>query len=186
MNEKADTLSDTSTHRTARFGDAPDGLDLRAPPPRPVRVSKRAAGALMAIAAIILGLFAYGGYERPQRQVAALVEGNTPRNVSPATAAGVDIAKDIPTGNLPNASTLRGAPSESGTLVPPGELQAGQAAQQIAGGPSTGGQVFVRQAPMPAQPVAAQIPHPASRLLRSAVFSPPTKERSRLSPRRRL
>ena len=79
----------------------------------------------MALAAVILGLFAYGGYKRQQRQVAALAEGNTPRNVSPATAAGVDIAKDIPTGNLPNASTLRGAPSESGTLVPPGEFQAG-------------------------------------------------------------
>jgi len=160
VNEKADTLSDTSNHKAARFGEAPDGLDLHPRPPRPVRVSKRAAGALMAIAAIILGLFAYGGYKRQQRQVAALAEGNTPRNVSPATAAGVDIAKDIPTGNLPNASTLRGAPSDSGTLVPPGELQAGQAAQQIAGGPSTGGQVFARQAPMPVQPVAAQIPQP--------------------------
>ena len=114
----------------------------------------------MALAAIILGLFAYGGYKRQQRQVAALAEGNTPRNVSPATAAGVDIAKDIPTGNLPNASTLRGAPSESGTLVPPGELQAGQAGQQLGGVPGAGGQVFVRQAPMPAQPVAAQIPQP--------------------------
>ena len=114
----------------------------------------------MALAAVILGLFAYGGYKRQQRQVAALAEGNTPRNVSPATAAGVDIAKDIPTGNLPNASTLRGAPSESGTLVPPGELQAGQAGQQLGGVPGAGGQVFVRQAPMPAQPVAAQIPQP--------------------------
>lgn len=114
----------------------------------------------MAIAAIILGLFAYGGYKRQQRQVAALAEGNTPRNVSPATAAGVDIAKDIPTGNLPNASTLRGAPSESGTLVPPGELQAAQAGQQMPGGLGAGGQVFVRQAPVPAQPVAAQIPQP--------------------------
>jgi type IV secretory pathway VirB10-like protein len=156
VNEKADTLSDNSNHKAPRFGEAPDGLDLHPRPPRPVRVSKRAAGALMAIAAIILGLFAYGGYKRQQRQVAALAEGNTPRNVSPATAAGVDIAKDIPTGNLPNASTLRGAPSESGTLVPPGELQA----QQMAGGPSTGGQVFVRQAPMLAQPVAAQIAQP--------------------------
>ncbi len=114
----------------------------------------------MALAAVILGLFAYGGYKRQQRQVAALAEGNTPRNVSPATAAGVDIAKDIPTGNLPNASTLRGAPSESGTLVPPGDFQAGQSAQQIGGVPGTGGQVFVRQAPMPAQPVAAPIPQP--------------------------
>src|SRR5437763_7087022 len=115
--------------------DAPSGLDLNPRPPRPVRVSKRAAGALMALAAVILGLFAYGGYKRQQRQVAALAEGNTPRNVSPATAAGVDIAKDIPTGNLPNASTLRGAPFESGTLVPPGDLQAGQVAQQVGGAP---------------------------------------------------
>ena len=160
MNEKADTLSGTPNPTAPRFGEAPDGLDLHPRPPRPVRVSKRAAGALMALAAIILGLFAYGGYKRQQRQVAALAEGNTPSNVSPATAAGVDIAKDIPTGNLPNASTLRGAPSESGTLVPPGELQAGQAAQQIGGVPGAGGQVFVRQAPMPAQPVAAQIPQP--------------------------
>ena len=160
MNEKADTLSDTSNQKTARFEDAPDGLDLHPRPPRPVRVSKRAAGALMAIAAIILGLFAYGGYKRQQRQVAALAEGNTPRNVSPATAAGVDIAKDIPTGNLPNASTLRGAPSESGTLVPPGEIQTGPAGQQIGSAPGAGGQVFVRQAPLPAQPVAAQIPQP--------------------------
>ena len=30
----------------------------------------------MALAAIILGLFAYGGYKRQQRQVAALAEGN--------------------------------------------------------------------------------------------------------------
>lgn len=160
MNEKADTLAGTPNPTAPRFGEAPDGLDLHPRPPRPVRVSKRAAGALMALAAIILGLFAYGGYKRQQRQVAALAEGNTPRNVSPATAAGVDIAKDIPTGNLPNASTLRGAPSESGTLVPPGELQAGQAGQQLGGVPGAGGQVFVRQAPMPAQPVAAQIPQP--------------------------
>ena len=35
----------------------------------------------------------YGRYKRQQRQVAALAEGNTPRNVSPATAAGVDTAQ---------------------------------------------------------------------------------------------
>ena len=38
--------------------DAPSGLDLNPRPPRSVRVSKRAAGTLMLIAAIILGLFA--------------------------------------------------------------------------------------------------------------------------------
>ena len=61
----------------------------------------------MALAAVVLGLFAYGVYKRQQRQITALAEGNVPRNVSPATAAGVDIAKDIPSGNLPNAPVLR-------------------------------------------------------------------------------
>ena len=114
----------------------------------------------MALAAVILGLFAYGGYKRQQRQVVALAEGSVPRNVSPATAAGVDIAKDIPSGNLPIAPSLRGNPSDPGTLVPPGELQSLQATQQLGGVPGKGGQVFVRQAPMPAQPTAVQVPQP--------------------------
>ena len=79
MNEKAETLSGKM--------DAPSGLDLNPRPPRSVRVSKRAAGTLMAIAAVILGLFAYGGYKRQQRQVATLAEGRVPHNVAPATAA---------------------------------------------------------------------------------------------------
>src|SRR5258708_35302904 len=85
--------------------DAPSGLDLNPRPPRSVRVSKRAAGTLMAIAAVILGLFAYGGYKRQQRQVATLAEGSMPHNVAPATAAGVEIAKDLPSGmfrSIPN------------------------------------------------------------------------------------
>lgn len=160
MNEKADPLAGTAKPVATRFGDSPTGLDLNPRPPRPVRVSKRAAGMLMAIAAVILGLFAYGGYKRQQRQVVALAQGNAPTNVSPATAAGVDIAKDIPSGNLPNASSLQTASSESGSLVPPGELQQGPALSQPGSIPGTGGQVFVRQAPMPAQPVPAQAPQP--------------------------
>ena len=165
MNEKADTFSGTANSTGAQFGaapagNAPSGLDLNPRPPRPVRVSKRAAGALMALAAVILGLFAYGGYKRQQRQVVALAEGSVPRNVSPATAAGVDIAKDIPSGNLPIAPSLRGNSSDPGTLVPPGELQSLQATQQLGGVPGKSGQVFVRQAPMPAQPTGAQVPQP--------------------------
>jgi type IV secretion system protein VirB10 len=114
----------------------------------------------MALAAVILGLFAYGGYKRQQRQVVALAEGSVPRNVSPATAAGVDIAKDIPSGNLPNAPAFRGDPSDPGALVPPGELQSAQATQQLSGVSGNGGQVFVRQAPMPAQPAGVQAPQP--------------------------
>jgi type IV secretion system protein TrbI len=133
--------------------DAPSGLDLNPRPPRSVRVSKRAAGTLMAIAAIILGLFAYGGYKRQQRQVATLAEGSMPHNVAPATAAGVEIAKDLPSGNVPINPQQR-AGADPGLLQPPGDMQL-QAGQLPAGG-----QVFVRQAPIPAQPVVAQIPQP--------------------------
>jgi type IV secretory pathway VirB10-like protein len=110
----------------------------------------------MALAAVILGLFAYGGYKRQQRQVVALAEGSVPRNVSPATAAGVDIAKDIPSGNLPIVPSLRGSPSDPGMLVPPGEVGSAQATQQLNGASGNSGQVFVRQAPMPAQPTGVQ------------------------------
>jgi hypothetical protein len=133
--------------------DAPSGLDLNPRPPRSVRVSKRAAGTLMAIAAVILGLFAYGGYKRQQRQVATLAEGSMPHNVAPATAAGVEIAKDLPSGNVPINPQQR-AGADPGLLQPPGDMQL-QAGQLPAGG-----QVFVRQAPVPAQPVVAQIPQP--------------------------
>jgi type IV secretion system protein TrbI len=114
----------------------------------------------MALAAVILGLFAYGGYKRQQRQVVALAESSVPRNVSPATAAGVDIAKDIPSGNLPTVPAHGVNPSDPGALIPPGELQSAQARQQLIGTPGSGGQVFVRQAPMPAQPTGVQVPQP--------------------------
>ena len=145
MNEKAEMPSSKM--------DAPSGLDLNPRPPRSVRVSKRAAGTLMAIAAVILGLFAYGGYKRQQRQVATLAEGSMPHNVAPATAAGVEIAKDLPSGNVPINPQQR-AGADPGLLQPPGDMQL-QAGQLPAGG-----QVFVRQAPVPAQPVVAQIPQP--------------------------
>jgi len=97
--------------------DAPSGLDLNPRPPRSVRVSKRAAGTLMAIAAVVLGLFAYGGYKRQQRQVATLAEGTMPHNVAPATAAGAEIAKDVPSGNVPNSPQRPGG-IDSGVLQP--------------------------------------------------------------------
>jgi type IV secretion system protein TrbI len=149
VNEKAETLSGKM--------DAPSGLDLNPRPPRSVRVSKRAAGTLMAIAAVILGLFAYGGYKRQQRQVATLAEGSMPHNVAPATAAGAEIAKDVPSGNVPNSPQQRLTAADPGILQPPGDLQSQQAGQ-LGGQPLNGGQVFVRQTPIPAQPAAVQMP----------------------------
>lgn len=160
MNERADpTKADGVQSARPAATEAPTGLDLNPRPPRPVRVSKRAAGALMAIAAVILGLFAYGGYKRQQRQVEALAEKNVPRNVSPATAAGIDIAKDIPSGNLPNAQVSRGNPADTGVLLPPDRLQSGRAVgngEQADAAPP----VFVRQSPMRTQPVPAPVPQP--------------------------
>jgi type IV secretion system protein VirB10 len=141
VNEKAETV-------TTKM-DAPGGLDLNPRPPRTVRVSKRAAGVLMAVAAMVLGLFAYGGYKRQQRQIAALAKSGAPHGVAPATAAGAEIAREVPPGNVPNAP--QHAP-EAGVLQPPGDIQA----QSNAPGPP----VFVRQAPPPVQPVVAPVPQP--------------------------
>ena len=70
-----------------------------------VRISRRASLSLVALAVILLGLFAYGGWKRRQRQVAALADANLPKRVAPATAAAADIVKDVPTGNVPTART---------------------------------------------------------------------------------
>ncbi|HXJ41288.1 MAG TPA: hypothetical protein VNH18_18545, partial [Bryobacteraceae bacterium] len=106
----------------------------------------------MTLAAVILGLFAYGGYKRQQRQVATLAEGSVPHNIAPATAAGAEILKDVPSGNVPNSPQQRLGSVDSGTLVPPRDLQSAHVNQ------SPGGQVFVRQAPIPPQPAIAQVP----------------------------
>jgi type IV secretion system protein VirB10 len=110
-----------------------------------VRVSKRAAGAFLLFCAAVLGLFAYGGYKRQQRQAAAFAEGSTLRNVAPATAAGADIAKDVPTGNLQTAGTSgsQGARSNS-ELLPPEDYPAKAGATD---------RVLVRQ-PRPVTPSA--------------------------------
>jgi type IV secretory pathway VirB10-like protein len=148
VNERAETQTNDM--------DAPSGLDLNPRPPRSVRVSRRAGGTLIAVAAVVLGLFAYGGYKRQQRQVATLAEKSMPQNVAPATAAGVEIAKDVPSGNVPIMPAQQsGGGGDPGLLQPPGapQLQPGQM-------PPNGGQVFVRQAPVPPPPVAPQIPQP--------------------------
>jgi type IV secretion system protein VirB10 len=72
-----------------------------------------------------MGLFAYGGYKRQKRQVAALAEGSTPRNVAPATAAGADIANYVPTSNLRTAAISGSQGSRSSSeLLPPEDATA--------------------------------------------------------------
>ena len=132
MSEKADP--------GAPSWDAPSGLDLNPRPPRPVRVSKRARAVVIAVAVALLALFAYGGYKRQQRQVAAIAESGMPRGVTPALAAGEDIAKDVPSGNEPTAFS-------SGTIEPsddPRQPQAGPSQSALIG---QGDRNAVRQGP---------------------------------------
>ena len=71
-----------------------------------------------------------------------------PHDVVPAIAAGAEIARSVPSGSVPNSTAQREA-NESGMLQPPGELQPPQ---------PIGGQVYVRQAPVPPTPPAVQVP----------------------------
>ena len=68
MSERAEPSKIGSPSPNASFAEAPSGLDLNPRPPRPVRVSKRAAGLVLLLGAGVLGLFAYGGYKRQQRR----------------------------------------------------------------------------------------------------------------------
>jgi type IV secretion system protein VirB10 len=123
--------------------ESPGGLDLNPRPPKPVRISRRAAGLLIGLGVAVLMLFAYGGYQRQQRQVAALAEGETRKNVAPAVAAGADISKDIPTRNLLTSPGRQ----DAGLLQPP------TGANLVPANGAAGGadRVVVRQ-PSPVQP----------------------------------
>ena len=123
-------------------------------PPRSVRVSKRAAGALMADRRY---------HPRTLRLRRLQASATTGRNVGRGEHAAQRRTRHGGRRRDREGRTVRECPEpppqsrliESGTLVPPGELQSAQA------GPAPqGGQVFVRQAPIPAQPVVAQIPQP--------------------------
>jgi type IV secretion system protein VirB10 len=139
---------------------SPGGLDLNPRPPQTVRISRRASLALIGLALILLGLFAYGGWKRRQRQVAAFADANLPKSVAPATAAAADIVKDVPAGNVLAAHSRSMEPLASGQLQAPEEVQS---RGQLAGQPSGASppNVYVRQAPTaepiyiapPAQPV---------------------------------
>jgi type IV secretory pathway VirB10-like protein len=129
---------------TEHFEESPSGLDVNPRPPKPARVSRRAAGAVIIIGVLIMALFAYGGYKRQQRQVEALAERGAPRSVAPATAAGAEIARAVPAGSVP------AVPLADGKLVLPGELKATQ--QSVPSPPRSGGSPPVETAAPPPAP----------------------------------
>ncbi len=124
--------------------ESPSGLELSPKPPNPIRVSKRAGAFALVIAMLILGAFAFGGYRRQQIQQAKAADlGN--KGVAPATLAGSEVAKDIPSGSVPLS---RPAAPASSDLVAPEEVKAPASTT-----PPPATPVVVRQyPPQPAMP----------------------------------
>jgi type IV secretion system protein VirB10 len=70
---------------------------------------------------ILLGLFAYGGWKRRQRQVATYADANLPKRVAPATSAAADIENQVPAGNVPTTGARPAAP-QTGQLQAPEQV----------------------------------------------------------------
>ena len=144
MNEKA------NTDGTEHFAESPSGLDVNPRPPKPARVSRRAAGAVIIIGALIMALFAYGGYERQQRQVEALAERGAPQRRPRYRGRCRDRQSGSPPGLF-----RRCRPPTAG-LLPPDELKA---PQQTAPSPhANGGSAPAYSAPPPPAPNAEPTP----------------------------
>lgn len=158
MSERANSSATDSGAATS--WESPGGLDLNPRPPQTVRISRRTSLALVALAVVLLGLFAYGGWKRRERQVAALADANLPKRVAPATAAAADIERNVPAGNVPSArvQTAAGTPA-SGQLQAPEDVQ-GYARAPGSQGATAPGVVYVRQAPpVQAMPASVQQVH---------------------------
>lgn len=95
--------------------EAPAGIELHPKPQSSVRLSRRAGLTIGAIAAAVLGAFAYGGYKRQARQTTAVQESKFEKKVGPADTAAKDVVKDIPAGAAPVMRDSGGA-----QLQPPG------------------------------------------------------------------
>jgi type IV secretion system protein VirB10 len=79
-----------------------------------VRISKRAAAALIGVIALVLLAFAYGGYRRTIKNEAAAREAGLPKSVAPATQAGTEFASAIPLGTAPVSKPTELQPPSGG------------------------------------------------------------------------
>ena len=102
---------------------SPDGLDLEPRHPQVVRISRRTSVALIVLVVVLLGLFAYGGWKRRQRQIESFADAGLPKRAAPATSAAADIEKDVPAGNIAAARPPVPVPVKPGDLIPPEDLQ---------------------------------------------------------------
>ena len=77
-----DQTAKIATPNPIRETISPSGIDLRPQPQGSLRISKRAAGLIILVGAVVLGLIAYGGWNRQQHATANAERGN--RKVEPA------------------------------------------------------------------------------------------------------
>jgi type IV secretory pathway VirB10-like protein len=124
-----------SENSNAKPIESPAGLDLHPKAPAQARVSKRAGTIGLIVGVAILGVLAWGAHLRDQAQHRSAAELGS-KAVGPATSAGTEIAKLIPSGSVPLAH---------GTdLVPPEDVKAAMNMPNV----PTGDRVIVRQPPM--------------------------------------
>ncbi len=102
---------------------SPDGLDLEPRHPEVVRISRRTSVALIALVVVLLGLFAYGGWKRRQKQIESFADAGAPKRAAPATSAAADIEKDVPAGNIAGVRQPAAVPPRPSDLIPPEDLQ---------------------------------------------------------------
>ena len=102
---------------------SPDGLDLEPRHPQVVRISRRTSVALIALVVVLLGLFAYGGWKRRQKQIESFADAGAPKGAAPATSSAADIEKDVPAGNIAAARPPVTLPARAGNLIVPEDLQ---------------------------------------------------------------
>jgi len=136
--------------------DGPAGLDLNPSPPEAVRVSKRAALAVLLVLCCLASVFGYGVYQRQHQAMNAAFSANDPQNLVPATAAAKEITKDIPAGviNLATDADVTTTPQSgrNGRTPEP----AGPSATKVASAPTAARNQGPSQPPQNTQPTPEQ------------------------------
>jgi len=108
-----------TTKSSAATIESPSGLDLNPAPEHAVRVSKKAGIAVLCVVAVLVGLIAFGIYSRQHRQFRSPFRAKEEKTVSAATAAGREIASEIPAGVVNLAAQEQRTESAAATQSTP-------------------------------------------------------------------
>ena len=160
-----------SENSTTKPIESPKGLDLHPKAPPRARVSKRAIviGFIGGIA--LLCALAWGAHLRDQAQHRSAAELGS-KAVGPATSAGTEIAKLIPSGSVLLAHGTAPSPLPGTDLVPPEDVKAAMNMPNV----PIGDRVIVRQPPM----MPSVMPYGA---LAEPLHSPSSEEQERSAAR---